>query len=216
VGQFPGNGVGSQLQRAEAVTVHGQSGWFVPGARVETAEATGDPWKAAQASGDWQPQLVWRNGDGSWSSLSGTVGFRPATLDFDNKVAKRVMLQVARAVKLTPAGDRVTMPFAVADARLRPIEIGTVRGVSCIAWASRKAPLPYNNASVTMCRAPNDKLSEPNVPKDGAITRDLGDGSTLVVGNLNGGVDKATARDLLAAADVTPKLTDPSTWLPVS
>ena len=98
------------------------------------------PWEAVTASGDPQPSLRWRNSDGSWNMLIGTVGFRPRSLDFDNAVAKRAFLRIAAAVTVATSTHYVAVPFHVAlSPRFRPTEMNSTRGVSCASWTTTDA-----------------------------------------------------------------------------
>lgn len=219
--RYPGNlppNVG-----AHAVVVAGSTGVWVPGRHVDTASLAAGvrkhPWEAVTASGDPQPSLRWRNSDGSWNMLIGTVGFRPRSLDFDNAVAKRAFLRIAAAVTVATSTHYVAMPFHVAlSPRFRPTEMNSTRGVSCASWTTTDAVVRSADSpptAVTVCRAPESKLGDPAVPDQHALRRAIGDGTVLVIGVDPQLVSAAAERRILDSAKPSSSMTDETTWLPV-
>lgn len=221
---FPGNGMNVAISegRATAVTVNGQPGWWAPGRRVDTSIMTpslvSDPWAAVKNSGDWQPYLAWKNADGSWNGMLGTVGFRPKTFSFDNAVARKTMMRIAKAVSIPSSGGPVTLPFvAHFDSSYQLSEVSSQSDAACGEWATA-APVD----DVRICRVtPAEQYSERLGLSQGdeqenkkIVRRDLGDGSVLVAVLESARRDLTTAK-VLDSVDVSPKLGDRSTWLPV-
>ena len=214
---FPGN-----FSTAHPITVAGQPGLWMPGHRVDTADLVTTvrkhPWEAVAASGDPQPQLRWKNADGSWNIVMGTVGFRPATYDFDNVVAKRELLRIAAAVTAPRAVQYVAAPFhvAVGDA-FRPSDVNTTRGISCVGWTTIRGAHSPNlpQSLVTVCRAPAGRIGDPIVPRAHALRRVIGDGTVLVVSADRHVLSAAAERRILNSANVSPSLRDEVTWLRV-
>lgn len=219
--EYPGNGMGPTSGRGVAVTINGQAGWWAPGRTVDTssmaASTAADPWTAVTSTGDWQPRLVWRNPDGSWNDLGGTVGYQPKTYSFDNVVARRTMIRIAKAVSLTKSGGAVKLPFSAnLDGTFELSEVSSQVDAACGEWTT--AP-PIDD--VRICRvAPNQAHSEKlgltaAAGESKVITRrDLGDGTVLVIVRYGAAGSDVTTADLLDSVDVSPKLDDRSTWLP--
>jgi hypothetical protein len=224
-GGYPGNGMGGSIADGSAVsvTINGQPGWWAPGRTVDTSSITpaaaADPWAAVKDSGDWLPQLVWKNPDGkSWNMLMGTVGFRPKTYSFDNVVARKAMIRIAKAVSLTAPGGPLTLPFAahVGD-RYRFDQLESRSGAACGEWT-----INPSTDLVRICRVTADQqrsarlgLSGGDDNDEDVARRDLGDGTVLVAVLYHDARHHLDATDLLDSADVTPKLGDRSTWLPI-
>ena len=220
---YPGN-----FSTAHPITVAGQPGFWAPGHRVDTADLVTTvrkhPWAAVAASGDPQPQLRWKNADGSWNILGGTVGFRPATYDFDNAVAKRELLRIAAAVRSPSSRQYVSAPLHVTLAhRFRRTEVDSVRGISCVGFTTLRSMRTSGapQTLVNVCRAPTTKLQDPFLPRTSkhddlvAQRRLLPDGTALVIGVYNDVLSPATARGVLDSAKVSSSMTDQRTWLPV-
>jgi hypothetical protein len=220
---YPGN-----FSTAHPITVAGEPGLWVPGHRVDTADLVATvrkhPWEAVAASGDPQPQLRWKNADGSWNIVMGTVGFRPATYNFDNVVAKRELLRIAAAVRSPRSTQYVTAPLHVAvGKRFRRTDVDSVRGISCLGFTTPRSLRTPNQPQtlVVVCRAPVSKLRDPFVPKtskrDDAMSqrRILPDGTALVIGVYNNVLSPAAARVVLDSAKVSSSMTDQRTWLPI-
>ncbi len=220
---YPGN-----FSTAHRITVAGQPGLWMPGHRVNTADLAArvrkHPWEAVAASGDPQPQLRWKNADGSWNILSGTVGFRPATYDFDNAVAKRDLLRIAAAVTTPRSTQYVTAPLHVAVGnRFRRTDVSSVRGIWCVGFTTMRSLRTPNlpQTLVTVCRAPASALRDPFTPRTSkhddelALRRRLPDGTVLVIGVSDQALTRVAARNVLDSAKVSPSMTDRRTWLPV-
>lgn len=220
---FPGN-----VSTAHPLTVAGQPGLWVPGHRVDTADLVTrvrkHPWEAVAASGDPHPQLRWKNADGSWNILTGTVGFRAATYNFDNVVAKRELLRIAAAVRSPSSPQYVTAPLHVAVGnRFRRTEVDSVRGISCVGLTTlRTLRTPSGTQTlVLVCRAPASKLHDPFVPTTSkredlvAQRRLLSDGTVLVIGVYRHALSPAAARGVLNSAKISSSMTDQRTWLPI-
>jgi len=220
---YPGN-----FSRAHPITVAGHRGLWVPGHRVDTVgmipRVREHPWQAVMASGDPQPQLRWRNDDGTWNSLGGTVGFRPASYDFDNVVAKRELLRIAAAVMAPSSVQYVAAPFhATLGKRYRVTDVNSVRGIWCVGWSTivgaRSPDMPQS--VVTVCRAPAGRLHDTFVPKTSksddvvAQRRTLPDGTVLVIGVSRSALTRQAAHRVLSSAKISSSMTDETTWLPV-
>lgn len=221
-GVYPGNGVIAAVRtgHAQAVTVNGQSGWWVPGTKVDTSDMTPgavrDPWTAVTSSGDWQPHLVWKNPDGSWNGLMGTAGFQPETYDFDNTGAWKAMSRIAKAVSITDSGGPVTLPFvAHLGAQYRVSQIRSDPGAACGEWAADPS-----TTLLTICRVTPDQQHSARLGLSGGddeqvVRRDLGDGTVLAVVLYGDARRDLVPADVLDSVDVSPELDDPSTWLPL-
>ena len=220
VTRYPGNVGPSRFVRP--ITVAGRPGLWIRGHHVDTADMTRamrrHPWSAVAVSGDPQPELRWKNADGSWNIMSGTVGFRPTTYDFNNVVAKRALLRIAAAVGPPTSVQYVAAPFhiALSDA-FRPSDVQVVRGISCVGWTTARGARNPNlpQALVTVCRAPVARVDDPIVPRAHALRRMIGDGTVLVISAGRHVLSTAAERRILGSADVSPSLTDEATWLRV-
>ncbi len=220
---YPGN-----FSTAHPITVAGRPGLWAPGHRVDTADLVTavrkHPWAAVAASGDPQPQLRWKNADGSWNILSGTVGFRPATYDFNNVVARRELLRIAAAVRSPSSKQYVSAPLYVTLAnRFRRTEVDSVRGISCIGFTTLRSMRTPDapQTLVNVCRAPATNLHDPFLPRTSkhddlvAQRRLLPDGTALVIGVYNHVLNPAAALRTLRSTKISSSMTDQRTWLPV-
>lgn len=220
---YPGN-----FSTAHPITVAGQPGLWMPGRRVNTADLVArvrkHPWEAVAASGDPQPALRWKNTDGTWNILMGTVGFRPATYNFDNVVAKRELLRIATAVRSPSSVQYVTAPFHVALGKgFRRTDVTSVRGIWCVGFTTLRSLRTPNvpQTLVTVCRASASKLRDPFMPRTSrrddemAQHRVLPDGTVLVIGVSRHALSGHAARRVLDSAQISPSMTDQRTWLPV-
>jgi hypothetical protein len=211
-----------------AVSVNGHPGYFVAGTHVSQdnliTSVYHDPWRAALANHDHQPQLYWRYPDGSWARLSGTFGFDPATYDYDNSAAEAIMLRIARAMH-RDVQDPVRMPFRVttvpAGLVLESVEL--YHGVPCLGYGS-PTRLPGGGQALVCrvvtgaTRAETLQHARPGGVTSTAVVRDLSDGTSVVVTYPAGGSDQFTldeANQVANSLDVSPALSDPSTWLVV-
>jgi hypothetical protein len=220
--EYPGNGMGPTSGRGVAVTINGHPGWWAPGRTVDTSSMTAttaaDPWAAVASSGDWQPRLVWQNADGSWNDLAGTVGFRPKTYSFDNAVARKAMMHIARTVALTSSGDPVTLPFSVhLGDQYQLAQVSSRSEAACGDWNIE--PSDPGGIDLVICRVTADQQYSDHLGLpvgEHVARRNLGDGTVLVVGSFYGSARHELApAQILDSVDVSPKLDDRSTWLPV-
>jgi hypothetical protein len=220
---YPGN-----FSTAHPITVAGRPGLWMPGHRVNTADLVArvrkHPWEAVAASGDPQPALRWKNADGTWNIIMGTVGFRPDTYDFNNVVAKRELLRFAAAVRSPTSRQYVTAPLHVTVGnRFRRTDVSSVRGIWCVGFTTlhslRTPNLPQT--LVTVCRAPANRLHDSFLPmtskRDDAMSqrRLLPDGTALVIGVYNHVLNPAATRRVLDSTKISSSMTDQRTWLPV-
>ncbi len=223
---------------AQKVTVAGRTAYFYPGRHV-TQEKLLDslyrqPWVAAAELGDFSPQLIWEPRRDTWVTVSGTFGFVPSTYRYDNSAAKKIMLRIANSV-IVGRSDPVYMPFALTalPGHLAPEKAFLARGLRCIGYGTGQGPYPgdWVGSVMTACRVKTGSTRHATIFAADGITgsdeaagtgvwvHDFTDGTSVVV-ELDPGkqnlVSAAQGQRLADTADVTPTLTDRSTWLEVA
>jgi hypothetical protein len=179
-----------------AVTVGGEPGYFTPGRHVADVGLRGPlyahPWAAVRDCTDFWPALRWQNGDGTWSLISGTFGFDPATYDFNNDLARSTLYTIAKSVRVG------------------------VDGGFCIDYVGPDDPIEGDSA-VIACRFHTSGAAArlARETRGSALTRTLGDGTAfvLVFRSTNTDLSAAQRNTMLDDADVSPSLDDPSTWV---
>ena len=221
---------------AKKVTVAGRTAYFYPGRHV-TQESLlpslyRQPWVAAAELHDFYPLLIWESGRDTWVTIEGTFGFVPTTYNYNNQAAEKIMLRIANNVTVGRR-DPVYMPFALTalPGHLAPEAVMLARGLRCIDYGTGQAPDPGElvNSVITACRVKTGSTRHATIfaadginPSDdvaGVWVHDFADGTSVVV-VLNQGkqnfVSAAQGQRLADTADVTPTLTDRSTWLEVA
>lgn len=220
---------------AKKVTVAGRTAYFYPGRHVKQEyllpSLYRQPWVAAAELHDFYPQLSWEAGHDTWVTITGTFGFVPTTYSYDNKAAEKIMLRIGNSVTVGRR-DPVYMPFALTalPGHLAPEAVMLARGLRCIDYGTGQAPDPGElvNSVITACRVKTGPTRRATIfaadgitPSDeipGVWVHDFSDGTSVVVvldPKQRKLVSAAQGQRLADTADVTPTLTDRSTWLEV-
>jgi hypothetical protein len=218
---------------AQPIEINGRPGSFYPGQHVAQNGLINRlyrrPWTAAYENHDFQPMLIWRADDDTTISITGTFGFEPTTYDYDNARAREVLLRLAGAVS---AGrrDPIVMPFALRDlpSHLAPEAVALGRGNHCIGYGRGQGPRgEWVGSVMTACRvatgtsrAATIKAADDINPAEtaGVAVHDFPDGTSVVVEVDSGRqrlVSRTQAQRLADRADVSPRLADESSWIPV-
>jgi hypothetical protein len=225
---------GADKDGGDSIGVGPHPGVFVGGKRV--AGASRQPaaaWTAAEIDVEAQPRLYWQYADGTWGSLQGDFGFRPASSDYDNAAARALMTKIALAIRVG-VEQSVRAPFAVSalPAHLAPEGVRVLNGVPCLGYGNGTGSSAamyrgeWAGSVMTVCRVRTGASRQETLAAVGIVesqtasttVRDLSDGTSLIV-EVDAGKQRLVSREqaarLAASADVTPRLADPATWLPV-
>lgn len=210
--------LGLRVDTQQQVLVGTADAIFVPGISPDTQQA-------AEDSDSW-PRLIWHYRADAWAEISGPFGYVTDEQNYDNPVALSVEEQIAEAVQVGDS-DPITMPFAV---EYVPSEFAIASATSlapaCLGYdlAGAPQPLPADVANLSVCRvATNQVDSVPREDGDQVAVHDVGDGTSVVCVLVPDGLSPQDLQDLTNGglqsiadhADTSPKLADPSTWLPV-
>lgn len=181
------------------VSVLGRTGIFQPGS----------------GSGGGEPMLIWQYADNGWVEVGGTFGYHPADGTYDEQQALRVEQRIARALTFG-SGDAVTAPFRItAPSGLSLNSVSAADGRTCLTYDAGGTDVA---ATLTACRIPRGGAVPAHGAGDELVTRALDDGTTLVLIGASTTARSMPPAELAAIADhadVSPRLAEPSSWLPV-
>ncbi len=199
------------------VTVNGADGMFLPGTEPDTVHAVDHP--------DSWPRLLWHYRSDAWAEIDGPFDFDDGIHMYDNTAARADELRIAEAVRIG-AGGPITMPFAVTPPSELVIATADSGAMDCLGFDRANQPQSGGTiaSALAVCRVATGKIDDvPRESGDQVAVHDVGDGTSIVC-VLDATQLDPTVRDALAHGglqsiadhvDASPKLDDPSTWLPI-
>jgi hypothetical protein len=192
------------------VVVNGTNGTFLPGTEPDTVHAVDHP--------DSWPRLLWHYRSDAWAEIDGPFAFDDGIHMYDNGAARADELRIAEAVRIG-AGGPITMPFAVTPPSELVIATTGTGSSDCLGYDLAGQPQSGSVSVLTVCRVASGRVDDmPFDSGDRVVVHDVGDGTSIVCALAAAHLDLLDQSGLQALADhvdASPKLDDPSTWLPI-